>query len=206
MIPFDLPQGTTIDALLRVVAPAFHAKSVPSDAPLDAIAVVVRIEGAGSWTVRIRGDEMRVDPGEAESPTLWVYTTARTIERFLEDAAGRRKWLPKGPPAPGVVVFSDPRLIKRVALANGRIELAVPDLEGERVAVVLGLGSAARRAIDPEDPDAIVEAAVETLEPMLAGDMPPDEALAGGGVRVRGNRFLAMQLALAAAPFYPAPR
>jgi hypothetical protein len=33
--------------------------------------------------------------------------------------------------------------------------------------------------------------------------MGPEDALADGNVRVKGNRFLAMQLALAVAPFYP---
>jgi hypothetical protein len=206
MIPFDLPPDTTVESLIRFVAPAFHSKSVPADAPLDALSVTVRIEGAGSWTARIRGTEMRVDEGEVPSPTLWVYTTAHAVERFLQDALGPRRWLPKAPAPREVVVFSDPRLVKRAALASGRIELAVPDLDGERIAMVLGFGDAARRRIDPEDPDAIVEAAVETLERMLAGALPPDEALASGGLRVRGNRFLAMQLALAAAPFYPKAR
>jgi hypothetical protein len=41
---------------------------------------------------------------------------------------------------------------------------------------------------------------------MLAGTLPPEDALAGGAVQVRGNRFLAMQLALAHAPFYPVAR
>jgi hypothetical protein len=41
---------------------------------------------------------------------------------------------------------------------------------------------------------------------MLAGTLAPEEALADGDVQVRGNRMLALQLALAVAPFYPKTR
>jgi putative sterol carrier protein len=204
MIPLDLPADTTPETLLRAVAPAFHAAHVPGDAPVDPLTVAVRIDGAGGWTLRIRGREMQVEDGEAAHPTLWTYTTARTVERFLLDARGPRRWLPKEPPPIGTVAFSDPRLVKRAALANGRIEFAIPDVDGERIAIVFGFGTAARRPIDPEDPDAVVEATFETVGRMLAGNLPPDEALAEGAVRVRGNRLLAMQLALAHAPFYSA--
>jgi hypothetical protein len=202
MIPFDIPPGTTVEALVREVAPSFHARLVPAGVPVDPLTVNVRIDGAGAWTVRIRGREMQIDDGEVDRPTLWVHTTARVVACFLADATGPRRWVPKGTPA-GAIAVSDPRLVKRAAMASGRIELAIPDLDGERLTVVLGFGAATRRAIDPEDPDAVVEATIETLERILAGALPPEQALTDGGVRIRGNRFLPMQLALAAAPFYP---
>jgi hypothetical protein len=40
---------------------------------------------------------------------------------------------------------------------------------------------------------------------MLDGALPPQDALVDGDVTVRGDRLLALQLALAVAPFYPAP-
>jgi hypothetical protein len=203
MIPFDIPPGTTLETLLHDVAPSFHAQSVPRDVPVDPLTIHVRVEGAGDWTVRIDGSAMRVVDGEPDRPTLWVHTTAHAVARFLEDATGARRWVPRGPPPPGAVAFSDPRLVKRAAMASGRIELAIPDVDGERLAVVLGFGAAARRPIDPDRPDAVVEATIDTLQRMLAGALPPEDALSDGGVRVRGNRFLPMQLALAAAPFYP---
>jgi putative sterol carrier protein len=88
-------------------------------------------------------------------------------------------------------------------MAHGRIEIALRDFEGERMSVVLGFGSAARRRIDPDDADVVVEAGMDTVERMLAGTLAPEDALADGDVRVRGNRMLALQLALAVAPFYP---
>jgi putative sterol carrier protein len=196
---FEIPPDTTIRSLIESVVPALHAQLVAGDAPADALVVTVRIDGAGSWTVHIRGQEMRVVEGEAERPTLWLCTTARAVEVFLEDAAGPRR-------VGSATVLSDPRLVRRAAMAHGRIELALRDLDGERLSIVFGFGHAARKRIDPDDADVVVEAGLGTIERMLAGTLAPDEALADGDVQVRGNRMLALQLALAVAPFYPQKR
>jgi putative sterol carrier protein len=102
--------------------------------------------------------------------------------------------------------MSDPRVLNRVAMASGRIELALVDVDGERLAIVLGFGDAAGKPIDPDDANVVVEAHLATMERVLGGELGPEEALADGNVKVRGNRFLAMQLALAVAPFYPTKR
>ena len=206
MIAFDIPAGTTVKSLVETVFPAIHARLVSDDAPTDPFSVVVRIDDAGSWTVTIRGRAMQVVDGEIPRPALWLFTTARTVERFLEDATGEQRFLPKIESGAGISVLSDPRLVKRVTMAHGRIELALRDVEGERLAVVFGFGSAARKRIDPDGADVVVEAGIGTIERMLAGTLSPDEALADGDVAVRGNRMLALQLALAIAPFYPQRR
>jgi hypothetical protein len=217
MLPIEIPEGTTIESLVTEVVPALHARMVapaPAGAPADAFVVAVRIEGAGDWTVRIRGSVMTVEEGLEEGgkkggagqPTLWMHTTDRAVERFLDDATGPRRFLPKFVPAGGVTTMSDPRVVKRVAMASGRIELAVHDEDGSRLAVAFGFGHAARKPIDPEGADVIVETHLATLERVLRGDLGPEEALADGDVTVRGNRFLALQLALAVAPFYPPRR
>ena len=203
---FEIPPDTTVRSLVESVAPALHARLVPDDVPTDALVVNVRIEHAGSWTVNIRGREMRVVEGEADRPTLWLFTTARTVELFLEDAAGPRRLSPRFGPTAATALLSDPRLVRRAAMAHGRIELALRDVGGERLAIVFGFGSAARRRIDPDDADVVVEAGLGTVEQMLAGTLAPEEALADGNVAVRGNRMLALQLALAVAPFYPQKR
>jgi putative sterol carrier protein len=222
MLPLEIPVGTTVDSLVRSVVPELHGRLVPVDAPGDALTVSVRIEGAGSYTIRIRGREMDVEDGELERPTLWLFTTARAVELFLADALGPRRFLPhpsfggrSSPPKPpnveersqglGALIMSDPRVIKRAAMASGRIELALRDVDGERLAIVLGFGAATRKVIDPEDADVVVETGMTTLERMLDGALPPQDALVDGDVTVRGDRLLALQLALAIAPFYPAP-
>ncbi|MGD0677394.1 MAG: SCP2 sterol-binding domain-containing protein [Polyangiaceae bacterium] len=203
MFPLEIPLGTTIDALIGRVMPDLHDRLVPDDAPNDLVTVVVRVHGAGSWTIRIRGREMLVNVGETSRPTLWLVTTARVVDRLLADATGERRVVPERISS-SAVAMTDPRLIKRAALAEGRIELAVPDFEGERLAIVLGFGKAAIAPIDAESPDAIVEAPIETLRRALDGSLSPEEALSGGTLQIRGNRFLPMQLALAVAPLYRA--
>jgi len=206
MLPIEIPPGTTATVLVTVIVPQLHAKMVPADAPADPFAVAVRIEDEGSWTVRVHGQRMTVSEGEEPGvkPTLWMWTTARAVERFLEDATGEKRMLPKFGAVGGVATMSDPRVLKRVAMASGRIELALVDERGERHGIVFGFGAAAKKEIDPEDADTVIETDLMTAERVLRGDMGPEEALADGNVRVKGNRFLAMQLALAVAPFYPA--
>jgi putative sterol carrier protein len=204
MLPIEIPEGTTVASLVTEVVPELHGRMVGADAPGEAFSVAVQIDGEGSWVVRIRGREMTVEEGEVDRPTLWIHTTARAVERFLEDALGPKRLLPRFAPVGGVGTMSDPRVIKRVAMASGRIELAAVDDDGERIAMVFGFGSATRRPIDPEDADVVVEARLSTLERVLGGELGPEDALADGDVTVRGNRFLALQLALAVAPFYPA--
>jgi putative sterol carrier protein len=200
---FEIPPDTTIRSLIESVVPAIHARWVPEDAPTDSLVVTVRVDDAGSWTVHIRGRQMQVVEGEADRPTLWLFTTARAVELFLEDAAGARRFAPKFEPGAGAAILSDPRLVRRAAMAHGRIELALRDVDGERLSVVFGFGSSARKRIDPDDADVVVESGLGTVERMLAGALAPEEALADGDVRIRGNRMLALQLALAIAPFYP---
>jgi hypothetical protein len=200
----DIPHDATIESLLTELVPALHAQLVADGAPSDPYVVAVRVEGRGAWAVLIRGRAMTVTDGEPDRPTLWMHVTDSSVERFLDDARGPRRLLPRAAPPGGLVSMSDPRIVKRVAMANGRIELAVRDVDGTRLAMVFGFGDAARRAIDPEDPDVVVEADMATVERVLSGALGPEEALADGGVRIRGNRLLALQLALAVAPFYPA--
>jgi hypothetical protein len=198
-----IPPGTTVRSLIERIAPDLHGQLVADGAPSEPYVVTVRIDGAGSWTVHIRGREMRVAEGEAERPTLWLFTTTLTVERFLEDAAGPGRFLPRFEPGDGAAVLSDPRIVKRVAMAHGRIELALTDDDGERLAIVMGFGHATRKPIDPDDADVVVETGAATIARIVEGTLPPEDALGEKDVKVRGNRMLALQLALAVAPFYP---
>jgi putative sterol carrier protein len=210
MLPIDIPLGTTAESLVTEVVPALHARLVGKEVPRDPLPVTVRIEGVGAWTITIQGNVMTVEDGESPQPALWMWTTARAVDWFLEDARGPKRLMPRVvPPAGGALLVSDPRIVKRVAMASGRVELALrtgagkKEEEDERLVVVLGLGAAAKRAIDPEDADTCIEAELPALERVLRGELGPEEALGDGDVAVRGNRFLAMQLALSLAPLYP---
>jgi putative sterol carrier protein len=106
----------------------------------------------------------------------------------------------------GLVLMSDPRVLKRLSMVNGRVELALADFEGGRVSMVAGFGDAAKRGIDVDDPDVVIEAKMRTFEKLLEGKLAPEEALADGDVVQRGKKMIAMQLALAIAPFYSPPK
>jgi hypothetical protein len=207
MLPLDIPPGSTIESLVTHVIPEMHRRMVDEGGPADVFTVVIRIEGRGSWTARICGSSMRVHEGEEGRPTLWMYTTEVMAQRFLSDALGPKRLLaklPAGNAARGVRTMSDPRVIKRLALASGRIELAVVDEAGQRIAILLGFGDAARRPIAHENPDTVAEAPLAILEAMLRGEHGPEETLSDPSVTMRGSRLLALQLALAVAPFLPA--
>jgi hypothetical protein len=203
MLPLDLPPDTTLESLVTDAIPALHARLVGAGGPTGGFTVALRIDGRASWTIRIRGREMLVDEGEEPRPTLWMYTTEEIAERFLEDALGSKRLVPKPASANGVTLLSDPRLVQRVAMANGKIELVVIEEDGSRLSATFGFGSATRRPIDPDKPDTVVEVPVATLHSVMSGGRTPEDVLSAGDVTVRGSRLLAMQLALAVAPFYP---
>lgn len=206
MFPFEIPPGTTVESLVTRLIPELHARLVGEDGPNDELAIGVRIEGSGSWTLRIRGRQMSVHDGEDERVSLWVHSTTRDVTRFTEDFFGAGRVAPYEVRPGGVATLTDPRAVKRLAMANGRIEIGVRDDAGERIAMVLGFGAAARRPIDPHDADAVIDAGLATIERVMRGDMRPEDVLRHGDVSVRGNRFLPMQLALALAPFWEAKR
>ena len=209
MFPIDIPKGTTIDSLLMKVLPETHARFVRDDAPKDELHVTLRLEGGATYAVRVKGRELTVreDDTAADAPvSLWVSVAKSSLQLVLDDWLGPKRFVPKATPPGGMVVMTDPRILKRLMMISGRLELAVTDFEGARVAMTVGAGNAAKKGIDTEDPDAVIEAKMATVEQLLALTMAPEEILAGGHVVLRGKSFLAMQFALAIAPFFPAQK
>jgi putative sterol carrier protein len=204
MFPFEVPAGTTLDSLFREVLPKAHAQMVPASAPRDRFVVVQKVSGFETFTLEIRGPEMKVSPGATDRPDFWVLTPRENVELFLDDWLGPKKLVPKRVPKE-MVSISDPRILKRLALVSAKAELALTDLEGRRVALVAASGGAAKKHIEEDDPDVVLEAGAATFMRLVEGTLPPEEAIADGAVAVRGKRLLAMQLALAFAPFYPKP-
>ena len=209
MLPLDIPPGTTVETLITRAIPELHARLVGSAMSgalsEERFVVNVQIGDRANWALHIRGPAMLVGEGHESNPTLWMYASEDSAARFLEDALGPRRLLPPAPARAAhggdVVTLSDPRVVRRVAMANGRVELAVIDEAGGRISVVFGFGNAARRPIRPDRPDTVVEAQLPALQRVLRGEQGPEEALASGDVSVRGSRLLAVQLALAIAPF-----
>jgi len=206
MFPFEVPEGATLRSLVTEVFPQTHAKLVPASAGNAAFTIVLALEGEGSFTARVSGSSVVVRDEEARERNVWISGNARHADRFLEDWKTERRFVPKFAPAGDVVLMSDPRVLSRLVMASGKIELALVDLDGERVAMTVAFGAAAKKTIDPDDPDVTIEATVAVFEEILAGKLAPEEAIAEGRVTVKGKKLLAMQMALALAPLAPPKR
>ncbi len=206
MFPIVIPPGTTVESLFTKFAVELHKKYVTESAKDEQVAAV-RIEGGPSYTYRVRGRDLFVEEGEPKSAALWMVMKIETVERFLADWTGPKKYFPRFAPPPGaLVMLSDPRVMKRLAMVSGRVELALVDFEGERISIVVGCGDAAKKGIDTYEPDVVIEAKTKTFDKLLAGQLAPEDALADGDVVQRGKKLVAMQLVLALAAFYPAKK
>ncbi len=207
MLPFEIPAGTTPKDLFVRVLPDAHRRLVPQGSR-ETFTLGVRVTGSTplAFTYTLQGGEVTVHE-EARPAQLLVATEHATLARFLEDWTGPRRFVPSFTPnsaggAP-LTLLTDPRVLKRLVLVSGRIELALPDLDGSRAALVAG--AAGGKAIEHRDDDAdvVVESEVPVFERLLSGKLGPDEALSGGHVTVRGKKLVAMQFAFALAPFFP---
>lgn len=201
MLPFEIPAGTTLETLVTKILPDAHAKLAKGKGKTRG---VIRFEGGPSYTIDVDGSKLEVRKGEESGAQAWVVTKASTAEAFLADWTGPQRFAPKVAAAQ-FVLMTDPDVLKRVTMVEGKIELAVRDFDGGRASMTIALGAAAKKSIDPEDAGVVVEASVAVLERMLAGKLSPEEALADGDVTVKGKRLVAMQLAFALAPFFPKP-
>jgi hypothetical protein len=206
MFPVEIPPGTTVETLFTKVLPETHARLVPETAGKDEMRVSARLGGGVTYAITVRGARLDVREAEHDRAHMWIALERSSVEMVLADWLGPKRFVPKFAPAGGVVLMTDPRVLKRLAMVNGRVELAIPDFDGKRVAMTVGAGEAARRDIDTEDPDAVIEAELSAVEELLAGRLRPEDALADKHVKLRGKPFVAMQFALALAPFYPTGR
>jgi putative sterol carrier protein len=210
MLPFEIPKGTTLRSLVEEVVPAAHARLVPQSAGREPFTVAVEIEGSGggSWVLTIDGAKMTVRAGEEKNVDARVRVRAADAQDFLDDWTGAQRTVPKMMPQGDLVLVGDPRILKRVKMVQGAIELAIRDfsLTGDtrRVALSLALGGMAKK-VEP-DPDVVIETSMQTYLRLLDAKLGPEEALADGDVTVRGKRLVAMQLAFAIAPLFPVPK
>ena len=203
MLPFEIPAGTTLDTLFTDVLPRTHAKMVPATAGTERFTVVCRVVGWKSFTLEIRGAALAVREGEEAGASFWQVVTRETAQRFLDDWLGEKRFGPLTPPKGPMVSLSDPRILKRLSLVSGKVELALTDVATGRMAMTAASGSAAKKAIHTDDPDVVIEAPSSALLRLLDGKLSPEDALVDGSVTIRGKKLVAMQLALALGPFYP---
>ena len=204
MLPFAIPAGTTLESLVTEVIPAAHGRMVPASAGRESFTVAVEIEGEGAWIVALDGPGIRVRAGEEKGVDARIRVLARDAQDFLTDWMGPQTLAPKFKPQGEVLMMSDPRLLKRIKMVTGVVELAIRDFEGRRVTLSIAVGAPAKK-VEP-DPDVVIEVSLATYQRLLDGTMGPEEALADGEVTVKGKRLVAMQFAFAIAPLFPPKR
>ncbi len=208
---FVLPPGTTLRSLVEEVVPEMHRTLVPkTEAGRYTVSVTLAQRGAGdAFELAVNGAEVKASRGAGGGDVaLWVDATI--AQAFLDDWAGIGRFRPKFVPKAGPTAPTDPRLLKRVAMVSGVFELALTDFEHAgrktRAAIRIALGAAGKKPLDEDTKvDVTLETTVATYERLLAGDVPPEEALDHPDVAVRGKRFIAMQAALALAPWLTNP-
>jgi SCP-2 sterol transfer family len=208
MLPFEIPPGTTLASLVEEVVPAAHARLVPQSAGRVPFRCAFELDGLrnGAWVIHLDGAAMRVERGEERAVDVRFRAHAEVAQAFLDDWTGPQRFVPKAPKK-DIVLFSDPRLLTRVKMATGVLELALRDFPGNgggaprRVTLSIAVGAPAKK-VEP-DPDVVVETSLATYLRMLAGEIGPEDALADGDVKVTGKRLVAAQLAFAVGPFFP---
>lgn len=202
MLPFHAPLGTTPRDYLARVVPEAHRTLVPG-ADTKLWDVNISLLGDRSFHYAIRGAELTMR--EVDEPAhLVLALDGAHVARFLADWSGPRRYVPAFEPR-GAALVTDPRVLARLAMVTGSFQASVPDFEDGAIRLALAAFGGKVGRFDPrdDDADASVELPSKTFESLLAGRLGPDEALSAGGVTLKGKRLVAMQFALALAPFFP---
>jgi putative sterol carrier protein len=199
MIPRTLPAGTTLRSLIEGLIPEDHAAHVPADAG-DA-RVSFQFGGGPCYLLEASGSRLTVtETPRVEPAPLLLRVEEHTAQRFLSDWLGPQKLAPSFEPR-GLTSITDARFLRRVSAVKGVISLTLDDFEGEDATLLVASGPDASLY---DDPDVTIHIGLPAFLRLLAGALPPDEAITGGHVSLKGKKLVAMQFALALVPYFPA--
>jgi len=205
MFLFSIPDGSTIESLVTEVVPKAHAEHVPESAGIERTVVGLHYSGGGpSFRIVCEGRRLVVERGRADDADLWASTPKRTALAFLADWTGEKKLLPSFAPPGDLKMITDPRMLRRLKLVSGRIELAISDFAGGPALLTAATGAVAKKGVILDEPDVRIETTMKTYARIVSGALGPEDALADGDVKISGKRLLAAQFAMAVAPLYPA--
>ncbi len=202
MFPIEIPIGTTPATFFEAILPKAHAELVKGEVSDEIWVVGVKVKGHTTYTLTIRGKSLSVEDKRPGPVPLWIQVEDEALAFFLNDFATTKRFVPKFVPASGFTTMTDPRLLKRVAMVSGKVEISLMDSPIGKISLFCASGTRAKEGIFDDDPDATIEVHMPTAEKVLSGLLGPEEALSGGHVALRGKRLVAMQFALAIAPFY----
>jgi putative sterol carrier protein len=198
MIPRTLPAGTTLRSLVLELLPEDHAANVSKDA--GTAKVCLQLRGGPCFTLLAEGDRLTAtETSRVEPASLLVAVDETTAQLFLDDWMGAQKLAPTFEPR-GLAAVTDARFLRRVAAVKGVISLTLDDFEGQRATVLVASGPDASLY---DDVDASLTIKLPAFLSLLAGKLGPDEAILDGHVMLSGKKLVAMQFALALAPYFP---
>jgi hypothetical protein len=199
MLARTLPPGTTLRSLVEVLIPEDHAKNVPKDA--GEARVSFRFAGGPAYMLAASGDRLTVtETPRAETAPLMLSVEEATAQLFLDDWLGPQKLAPSFEPR-GIGAITDARFLRRVSAVKGVISMTLDDFEGKAATLLVASGPDASLY---DDPDVSLHIQLPAFLKVLAGALPPDEAISGGHVTLSGKKLVAMQFALALVPYFPA--
>lgn len=206
MFLFDIPESSTLESLVTELAPKLHAEHVPANAGSEPTVIGFHYTGGGgSYRIAADGTKLTAEKGRADDAEIWAATPKRVASIFLADWTSTKALLPTFSPPGDMKMITDPRILKRLKMVSGRIELAITDFPGGPATLTAACGSIAKKGVITDEPDVRVETTMKTYERILSGSLSPEEALADGDVKITGKKLVAMQFAMAIAPLYPAP-
>ena len=198
MLPRKLPPGTTLRSLIEVLLPEDHVANVPPDAGEGTVSL--RFADGPSYLLRASGNKLTVTetPRVADAP-LMLSVRESTAQLFLDDWMGPQKLAPSFEPH-GLTSITDARFLRKVSSVKGVLSLTLDDFEGHAATLLIAAGPDASVY---DDPDAEIHIKLPAFLQILAGKLGPDEAIADGHVTLTGKKLVAMQFALAVAPYFP---
>ncbi len=203
MLPFEVAPGTTIEQLLSDVLPKAHAKLV---APTEVGTFEVAVKVTPGTTYVLSVDQNKLCARESSAKTaIWIHLEERAVVFFLDDMATTKRFVPKFVPEGGFTMLTDPRVLRRLAMVSGKIEIKLADSPIGTISLFIASGAKAKEGIFVDDPDATLEIHMPTVEKILSGEVGPEAALSDGSVGIKGKRLVAMQFALAVAPYFKPP-
>jgi len=204
MFLFDIPESSTLESLVTELAPKLHGEHVPSDAGTERTVLGFHYTGGGaSYRLVAEGTNLSAERNRAEDAEIWAATPKRVATAFLADWTSTKALLPKFSSPGELKMITDPRMLKRLKMVSGRIELSISDFPGGPATLTAACGAIAKKGVITDEPDVRVETTMKTYERMLSGTLPPEEAMADGDVKITGKKLVAMQFAMAIAPLYP---
>jgi hypothetical protein len=207
VLPFDVKLGTTPFELFTEIIPRAHRQLVPKLGDRDELIIAVSVDGdpeTNALRCVIRGAEISVSAAADNSDSdahLYLLLRIDSLQAFLNDWGTDKKYLPKFSPK-GASIFTDPRVLRRLAHVTGSIELALPNFPSGRASLRAGaFGGRQARVKWDRDADVTVESSLDLFDLLLAGEIRPEEALSDSRVTVTGKKMVALQFAFALAPF-----